>query len=96
MTAFLSTGDTMPLEPTKDPAQCGEGGRLNTTEARYHILLILNHKAASMTGVAKIYNRYAYGKEKREALQLWSDHVDWQVRQAERKPAVSLDAAQAT
>jgi integrase len=36
---------------------------------------ILNHKATSMTGVAKIYNRYAYGKEKREALQLWADHV---------------------
>ncbi|MER9965562.1 integrase arm-type DNA-binding domain-containing protein [Mesorhizobium sp. M0060] len=43
---------------------------------------ILNHSAASMTGVAKIYNRYAYGKEKREALQLWADQIEGLLKQA--------------
>ena len=47
---------------------------------------ILNHSAASMTGVAKIYNRYAYGKEKREALQLWSDHIERLIKQATGQP----------
>ena len=43
---------------------------------------ILNHSAGSMSGVSKIYNRYAYGKEKREALEAWSDHVGGLVKQA--------------
>ncbi|TPO01488.1 site-specific integrase [Mesorhizobium sp. B1-1-5] len=41
---------------------------------------ILNHKAASMTAVAKIYNRYQYVDEKREALQSWSDHIEGLVK----------------
>lgn len=36
---------------------------------------ILNHKAASMSAVAKIYNRYQYLDEKRQALQMWADHI---------------------
>ncbi|RWQ46998.1 MAG: site-specific integrase [Mesorhizobium sp.] len=50
---------------------------------------ILNHSAASMTGVSKIYNRYAYGKEKRDALQLWADHIEKLVKQAAERDALA-------
>ena len=41
---------------------------------------ILNHQAASMSAVAKIYNRYQYLDEKRAAAQLWSDHIEGSAR----------------
>lgn len=48
---------------------------------------ILNHSAGSMSGVSKIYNRYAYNKEKREALQMWAGHIEGLIKQtAQRKP----------
>jgi integrase len=41
-----------------------------------HIIeAILNHVSGHKGGVAGIYNRAAYDKEKREALVLWADHV---------------------
>jgi integrase len=36
---------------------------------------ILNHVSGHKAGVAGIYNRAAYDKEKRAALALWADHV---------------------
>jgi hypothetical protein len=36
---------------------------------------ILNHISGHKAGVAGIYNRATYAKEKREALNLWADHV---------------------
>jgi integrase len=36
---------------------------------------VLNHKSGSQAGVAGIYNRYGYLKEKREALELWAQHL---------------------
>lgn len=35
----------------------------------------VNHVSGTLSGVAGIYNRYSYNKEKREALQVWGDHV---------------------
>ncbi|MBR0847186.1 tyrosine-type recombinase/integrase [Bradyrhizobium diazoefficiens] len=35
----------------------------------------LNHVSGSKSGVAGVYNRAAYAKEKREALTLWAAHV---------------------
>lgn len=35
----------------------------------------VNHVSGTLSGVAGIYNRYSYEKEKREALQLWGDHI---------------------
>ncbi|ATN32987.1 hypothetical protein ACO34A_04125 [Rhizobium sp. ACO-34A] len=41
-----------------------------------HIIeAVLNHKSGIVSGVASIYNRHAYFDEKREALQIWADHV---------------------
>jgi integrase len=36
---------------------------------------VLNHKSGIISGVAAIYNRYAYEKEKRLALEKWAAHV---------------------
>jgi integrase len=36
---------------------------------------ILNHKTGSVSGVAKIYNRYSYLKEMEEALLLYESHI---------------------
>ena len=35
----------------------------------------LNHQPKNLKGVARIYNRYAYAKEKEAAWKLWSEHV---------------------
>jgi integrase len=41
-----------------------------------HIIeAVLNHKSGHKAGVAGIYNRATYEKEKRQALAWWADHV---------------------
>jgi integrase len=37
---------------------------------------VLNHASGHKSGVAGIYNRSAYAKDKAEALQRWADEVD--------------------
>jgi integrase len=36
---------------------------------------VLNHKTGIISGVAAVYNRYAYENEKREALERWAIHI---------------------
>ena len=36
---------------------------------------LLNHKDGTIRGVAAVYNRHAYLKERRAALELWERHV---------------------
>src|SRR5690606_1755241 len=44
---------------------------------------VLNHKSGVISGVAAIYNRYGYEKEKREALEKWADYVEALARASE-------------
>ncbi|WP_455475306.1 tyrosine-type recombinase/integrase [Bartonella sp. B17] len=37
---------------------------------------VLNHVSGAMAGVAGIYNRHGYYNEKKEALQIWAQHID--------------------
>ena len=37
---------------------------------------VLNHKSGIISGVAAVYNRYAYAAEKRSALDTWARHVE--------------------
>jgi hypothetical protein len=37
---------------------------------------VLNHRSGVIRGVASVYNKYQYGTEKREALDLWGQHVE--------------------
>lgn len=36
---------------------------------------ILNHVSGTFSGVTGVYNRYGYDEEKRDALELWEDHI---------------------
>jgi integrase len=46
---------------------------------------VLNHVSGHKAGVAGIYNKAVYAKEKREALTLWADHVRSLVEGTKRK-----------
>ncbi len=37
---------------------------------------LLNHKSGTVSGVAAVYNRYAYLDERRKALETWIEHVE--------------------
>ena len=50
---------------------------------------VLNHVSGHKAGVAGIYNRALYATEKRQALDLWSEHVRALVEDTEPK-VVSL------
>jgi integrase len=36
---------------------------------------VLNHVSGQISGVAAVYNRHGYDAEKRNALELWAEHV---------------------
>lgn len=36
---------------------------------------VLNHASGAVSGIARVYNRFSYGDEKREALEAWSNYV---------------------
>lgn len=75
------------LKARLDVSVKGEGWRLHDlrrTAATHMAVLgvqphvieaVLNHKTGIISGVAAIYNRYAYSVEKRAALELWAQHL---------------------
>lgn len=36
---------------------------------------VLNHRSGTISGVAAVYNRYAYLDEKRAALEAWAQYI---------------------
>jgi integrase len=36
---------------------------------------VLNHASGAVSGIARVYNRFSYGDEKREALEAWANYV---------------------
>ena len=44
---------------------------------------LLNHSSGAISGVAAVYNRYAYTEEKREALETWARALEAIVRPGE-------------
>lgn len=44
---------------------------------------VLNHSTGAISGVAAVYNRYAYTSEKSEALQIWSNKLEMIIRSAD-------------
>jgi integrase len=46
---------------------------------------VLNHASGHKTGVAGIYNRASYGRQVRQALAVWADHVESVVTGSARK-----------
>ncbi len=51
--------------------------RMGDLGVQPHIIeAVLNHVSGYKAGVAGIYNRAVYSKEKREALELWANHIE--------------------
>jgi hypothetical protein len=54
-----------------------------------HIIeAVLNHKSGIVSGVAAVYNRYAYVDEKREALERWANRVEEMTGACSAQPAL--------
>jgi len=60
---------------THDLRRTAASGMARLGIAPHFVEKVLNHKSGIISGVAAVYNRYGYDKEKREALDRWSDHV---------------------
>ncbi len=61
---------------------CASGvARLGT--APHVIEKVLNHSSGAISGVAVVYNRYAYTEEKRAALATWARALEAIVRPGE-------------
>jgi hypothetical protein len=59
-----------------------------------HIVeLVLNHQSGTLGGIAGIYNRFQYLEERREALELWSQHFEDIIRKAQRSTETPIHAA---
>lgn len=58
-----------------DLRRTAASGMARLSIAVHVVEAILNHKSGSIKGVAAIYNRYDYAKEKRDALTAWAEYV---------------------
>jgi hypothetical protein len=54
---------------------------------------ILNHTSGTIRGVARVYNRFEYGEERKAALEAWGRKVDAIVTGAEAANVVLLREA---
>jgi hypothetical protein len=60
--------------------------RLAELGVQPHVIeAVLNHVSGHKVGVAGVYNRALYAAEKRQALELWSEHVRALVEEIEPK-----------
>lgn len=51
---------------------------------------VINHKSGEVSGVAKVYNLWAYEPEKRAALTKWGEYLDTLVRGADAPNVIAL------
>jgi integrase len=68
-------GATLPPWRLHDLRRTAASGMAQLGIAPHVIEKVLNHVSGSLAGVAGIYNRYGYGREKRQALETWAAHV---------------------
>jgi hypothetical protein len=53
------------------------GTGMNALGIAPHVVeAVLAHKSGEIRGVARVYNRYSYGAEKRAALDAWARKLD--------------------
>ena len=55
---------------------CASGMARHNGVQPHVVEAVLNHKSGQVRGVAAVYNRYSYSTEKREALDIWAQHVE--------------------
>jgi integrase len=69
------TGREMPRWTIHDLRRTATTGMARLGIAPHIADAILNHKGGMVSGVAAVYNRYGYLEERRQALQIWENHV---------------------
>ncbi|MGX5830328.1 tyrosine-type recombinase/integrase [Mesorhizobium sp. 43Arga] len=77
--ARKETGDlALTLDPwtLHDLRRTAASGMARLGVAVHIVEAVLNHKSGKISGVAAIYNRHDYAREKREALTAWANLVD--------------------
>jgi integrase len=77
------------LRRTAATGMANEGVQPHIVEA------VINHASGHKAGVAGIYNRASYSKEKREALDLWAHHLNTEIAKASGANITSLKKAKA-
>jgi integrase len=67
-----------PLSPWRlhDLRRSTASGMAGLGIAPHVIEAILNHKSGTIKGIAAVYNRYSYDREKAAALAAWASHVE--------------------
>ena len=63
--------------------------------APHVIEAVLNHRSGTVSGIARVYNRFDYRGEKRAALQRWANHIEGLVSGVPESNVVELAAARA-
>ncbi|MGY3328651.1 integrase [Mesorhizobium sp. USDA 4775] len=74
------------LRRTAASGMAGLGIAVHVVEA------VLNHKSGVISGVAAIYNRHDYAREKRQALEAWANRLEEIIGASSRDNVVALAA----
>jgi integrase len=71
---------------THDLRRTAASGMARLGIAPHVVEKVLNHKTGMISGVAAVYNRYAYLAERRTALDTWARHVSIQSKSTKNRP----------
>jgi hypothetical protein len=73
------------IRPYRSPVT-GETGFLRALEGAFR-----DRRSCISSGIAAVYNRYAYEREKRDALDLWAETKDAARNTGEKRPHQAID-----
>jgi integrase len=73
--AITTNGGTMPPWVLHDLRRSCATGMAELGVQPHIVEAVLNHASGHKAGVAGVYNKAVYEREKRQALDLWADHV---------------------
>jgi integrase len=75
--AVVAEGADGAVEPWRlhDLRRTAASGMARLGVALHVIEKVLGHESGAISGVAAIYNRHGYDREKRDALAAWASHV---------------------
>jgi integrase len=89
-------GDSDKVAPTLHDLRRTVASRLAELGIAPHVIeKILNHRSGTIRGVARVYNRYSYSLERRQALDAWARRLDAIVSGAPAANVVEFASARA-
>ena len=72
---IMPDGAACPPFTIHDLRRTAASGMAELRIAPHVVEAVLNHRSGTISGVARVYNRYSYADEKRAALEAWSNRV---------------------